>query len=207
MANEDPLQLEPQLVDAVRETIRETVSGAVSAPIHEAVRVAMAEAGHRQIDEVIGESITDSVTRYSHLVEGQIQMLAAQHQAEMKAMAEESKARMTQRKRTRGWTLLKPVVAGLVVVAVLAVAGWGLHQWSSIRFRTAVVALTATEERIAGARLRLDRLKEQMWGVALVASDGRCLVLLPEAADVETHLRFDGRRAAELPCPAGDSND
>ena len=188
MAEEHPLQ--PQLVAAIRE----------------ALRVELAEADNRRMDGVVKENITAAVARYSHLVEGRIQMLGTQYQAEIGAMAEESKARVQERKRTRAWALLKPVVEGLAVVAVLAVAGWGLHQWTALRLRTAVVALTAVEDRIAGARGRLDRIEEQTWGVALIENEGRCLVLLPEGADVETHLRFDRRKAAEVPCPAGASN-
>ena len=199
----EELQIEPQVLNAIRETVRE----AVPAPIREALRVELAEADNRRMDGVVKENITAAVARYSHLVEGRIQMLGTQYQAEIDAMASESKARVEERRRTLRWTLLKPVVEGLAVVAVLAVAGWGLHQWTALRLRTAVGALSEIEDRIAGARLRLGRIEERTWGVALIENEGRCLVLLPEVADVETHLRFDGRRAAELPCPVGASND
>ena len=67
----EELQLEPQALNAIRE----------------AVRVELAETGHRRMDGVTRESVTEAVARYSHRVEGQVEMLAAQHQAEMKAMA------------------------------------------------------------------------------------------------------------------------
>lgn len=203
MAEEDPHPLAPQLVDAIRETVRE----AVPAPIHDAVRGAMAETGHRRIDEAIQETILETVNRCWHQVEGRVEFLTAQHEREMKAMADEEARRIQRRSEALLWAVLKPVVAGLVVVAVLAAAGWGLYQWTALRLRTAVAALTEVEERTAEARLRLDDLAEQTWGVALIRSDGQCLVLLPEDVDVETHLRFDGRRAVELPCPTGASND
>ena len=203
VAEEDPHPLAPQLVDAIRETVRE----AVPAPIHDAVRGAMAETGHRRIDEAIQETILETVNRCWHQVEGRVEFLTAQHEREMKAMADEEARRIQRRSEALLWAVLKPVVAGLVVVAVLAAAGWGLYQWTALRLRTAVAALTEVEERTAEARLRLDDLAEQTWGVALIRSDGQCLVLLPEDVDVETHLRFDGRRAVELPCPTGASND
>ena len=203
MAEEDPHPLAPQLVDAIRETVRE----AVPAPIHDAVRGAMAETGHRRIDEAIQETILETVNRCWHQVEGRVEFLTAQHEREMKAMADEEARRIQRRSEALLWAVLKPVVAGLVVVAVLAAAGWGLYQWTALRLRTAVAALTEVEERTAEARLRLDDLAEQTWGVALIRSDSQCLVLLPEDVDVETHLRFDGRRAVELPCPTGASND
>ena len=203
MAEEDPHPLAPQLVDAIRETVRE----AVPAPIHDAVRGAMAETSHRRIDEAIQETILETVNRCWHQVEGRVEFLTAQHEREMKAMADEEARRIQRRSEALLWAVLKPVVAGLVVVAVLAAAGWGLYQWTALRLRIAVAALTEVEERTAEARLRLDDLAEQTWGVALIRSDGQCLVLLPEDVDVETHLRFDGRRAVELPCPTGASND
>ena len=171
--------------------------------IRAAVRQELTEAGYRRIDQAIQDSITESIATYSQEVEEQVKALASQHREEMNAEIAASKERMNRRK----WTVLMPLAHGLAVIAVLVVAAWGFHQWTTVRLRTSIAALTEVEERIAGARDRLERIEGQTWGVDLVVTDGRCLVLLPENLDVDTHLRFDGRRAAELPCPAGALND